>query len=72
MGLLVGMVGIIVALVAWAAWADHRRRRAGFRTLVGGWRSIRETRRDLHAADAAKYLTKDYRWTRRHRRGDGV
>lgn len=72
MGLLVGMIGIIVVLVVLAALSDRRSRRAGLRTIVGGWRSIRETRRDLRAADTAKYLVKDYRWTRRHRRGQGV
>jgi hypothetical protein len=70
--LLVGMVGMIVVLVALAAVLDRRSRRAGMRTIAGGWRSIRETRRDLHAADIVKYLTKDYRWTLRNRRGQGT
>ncbi|QYN23272.1 hypothetical protein [Amycolatopsis sp. DSM 110486] len=66
--LLVILVGAVVVVVATAAMFDVRARRRGRRAAEDGWDALKETRRDFHAAELARYQSSDFSWLDRVRR----
>ncbi|MEV6900872.1 hypothetical protein [Amycolatopsis sp. NPDC051372] len=68
MTLLVILVGAVLVVIGVAAALDLRARRRGRRAAEDGWDALRETRRDFHAAELARYQSSDHSWHDRVRR----
>ncbi|WIX81630.1 hypothetical protein QRX50_13145 [Amycolatopsis carbonis] len=68
MTLLVILVGAVLVVISVAAALDLRARRRGRRAAEDGWDTLRETRRDFHAAELARYQSSDFSWLDRVRR----
>ncbi|MEW2505496.1 hypothetical protein ACQPXB_44625 [Amycolatopsis sp. CA-161197] len=68
MALLVILVGAVLVVIGVAAALDLRARRRGRRAAEDGWDALKETRRDFHAAEVARYQSSDLTWLDRVRR----
>ncbi|MEV4598552.1 hypothetical protein AB0K15_14200 [Amycolatopsis sp. NPDC049253] len=68
MTLLVILVGAVLVVIGIAAGLDIRTRRRGRRAAEDGWDALKETRRDFHAAELARYQSSDFSWLDRVRR----